>query len=666
MNVFVTGGTGFIGTRLVKKLLHNAAIEHIYLLVRTSSLARAKARFADELAGNAAERLHFIEGDLKVPELGVSTQRRQQLTGHIDHFFHLGAIYDLTADRQSQLAVNVQGTRYAVQFCHQIKAKTFHLVSSIASAGCYRGVFREDMFAEAGDLTHPYFATKHEAERIVRSELKVPYRIYRPAFVVGDSCTGEIDKADGPYYLFKGLQMMRRALPEWLPLIGIDGGSFNLVPVDFVVNALAYLAFVPDQDDQTFHLTDHQHWRFGELLNLFAHAAHAPQFAVRVNTGLLNRVPRGLRSAFLAAPGVRSLIREVAASLDMPAEVLAFIHWPTRYDNRRAQALLRDANIQVPPLPTYAARLWDYWERHLDPNRHAADRLAARVRNKVVLITGGSSGIGKATALRLAQAGAIVVICARDAERLQQAHDELARAGGRVFSQVADITNEADVTALVEMIDRELPGLHFVINNAGHSIRRSVMQSLQRLHDYERTMKLNYLAAISVILKCLPLMARSQGAQVINISSIGVLSNAPRFSAYVASKSALEAFSRCAAAELAEHKIVFSNINMPLVRTPMIAPTSLYDHVPTLTPEQAAQLVVEAIVKQPERLATPLGKVADLIHTLSPPLQRQILTLAFRLFPEQPTQASLANVPSTTAPPCPAQRPATSIMKEVH
>jgi NAD(P)-dependent dehydrogenase (short-subunit alcohol dehydrogenase family)/thioester reductase-like protein len=668
MNIFFTGGTGFIGTRLVKKIIQNQPnLQRCYLLVLSSALEHDRARFSDLLSDpETAEKLVFVEGDLREPNLGLSDSLLAELTGDVDHFFHLGAIYDLKASKEVQLAVNEQGTRYAVELAKRIDAKTFHLMSSIAAAGLYPGVFREDMFSEAVGLDHPYFSTKHESERILREDYDIPFRIYRPSFVVGDSETGEMDKVDGPYYLFKSLKSIRQTMPPWMPLLGVEGGRFNVVPVDFVVKAIAHLAFVPDQDGQTFHLTDRQHWKFGELLNLFARAAHAPEFEMRINARLFQFLPPILRNGVMSAPGVSEIVDELLESVGIPKAFFSFLNWPTKYDNRKAEALLEEAGIFVPSLEDYAPTLWDYWERHLDPDLFREENLEERLKDKVVLITGGSSGIGKATALRLSKAGATVVICGRDAAKLETAHKGIEATGGKVVSFRADITEKDDVEALFEMIEYEFSGLDFLINNAGHSIRRSVMQSLDRLHDFERTIDLNYLASVAVTLKSLPLMERMHEGHVINISSIGVLSNSPRFSAYVASKAALEAFSRCAAAEMADHKIYFTNINMPLVRTPMIAPTALYDHVPTLTPDDAADLVAEAILKRPERLSTKLGKFADLVHALSPKLQRQILNTAFRLFPESRPEDTESGERKSPAAPSPAQLLFATLMKGVH
>jgi nucleoside-diphosphate-sugar epimerase len=172
----------------------------------------------------------------------VSAEDIKKLKGKIDHFYHLAAVYDLGADEESQVAVNIDGTRNTVEFAKAIDAGHFHHVSSIAAAGLYEGVFREDMFEEAENYEHPYFMTKHESEKIVRKECKVPWSVFRPAMVVGDSTTGEMDKIDGPYYFFKLIQRMRQLLPPWMPAVGLEGGRINIVPVDFVVDALDHIS----------------------------------------------------------------------------------------------------------------------------------------------------------------------------------------------------------------------------------------------------------------------------------------------------------------------------------------------------------------------------------------------------------------------------------------
>jgi NAD(P)-dependent dehydrogenase (short-subunit alcohol dehydrogenase family) len=314
--------------------------------------------------------------------------------------------------------------------------------------------------------------------------------------------------------------------------------------------------------------------------------------------------------------------------------VFQFVNWPTRYDNREATKALKGSGIAVPDLTSYAWVLWDYWERHLDPDLFVDRSLEGRVRGKVVVVTGASSGIGHATAIKLAEAGAHVILVARGEEKLAATKAEIDAMGGRAFAYTADISDMASCDALVARVVKEHGGCDYLVNNAGRSIRRSIVNSLDRFHDFERTMQLNYFGAIRLIMGFLPRMIERKRGHVINISSIGVLSNAPRFSAYVASKSALDAFSACAASEFLDKNISFTTINMPLVRTPMIAPTRMYENIPTLSPEEAAGLVVEAIVRKPVRIATRLGIFGAICHAVAPRLTQVLLNTAFHMFPD--------------------------------
>ena len=635
MAYFVTGGTGFIGRFLVQNLLEHG--EPVYLLVRKSGLKKLPA--LRETWGVDDKRVIAITGDLAKPNLGVGAEDLKRLKGKIDHLFHLAAIYDLGASAEDQQRANIDGTRHAVEFAHEVQAGCFHHVSSIAAAGLYDGVFREDMFEEAEDLDHPYFRTKHLAEGIVRSECKRPWRIYRPGFVVGDSKTGYIDKIDGPYYFFKLIQKMRNMLPPWMPTIGIEGGRINIVPVDFVADALDYLAHKKGLDGKCFHLTDPEPYRIGEVMNIFARAAHAPQMTMRINARMFGFIPAPILYGIGALSPVKRMVRAVLKDLGIPKDAFDFINWPTRYDNREAAKALKGSGIAVPPLDSYAAKLWDYWERNLDPDLFIDHSLSGRVKDKVIVVTGASSGIGKATALKLASAGAKVMLVARGEEKLLDTKKEIEAGGGRSWIYTCDVSDMTSCDALVAKVLKDHSGCDYLINNAGRSIRRGVLNSLDRFHDFERTMQLNYFGALRLIMGFLPGMVANKRGHIINISSIGVLSNAPRFSAYVASKSALDSFAACAASEFIDKGVDFTTINMPLVRTPMIAPTKMYENVPTLSPEQAADLVVEAIVYKPVRIATRLGIFGAVSHAIAPKLTQILLNSAFNMFPDSAAAA---------------------------
>ncbi|MBX3693166.1 SDR family oxidoreductase [Dokdonella sp.] len=640
MTYFVTGATGFIGRHLLERLLARKGT--VYCLVRKESMAKFE-EIAARL-GAAEGRLVAVTGDLARPKLGVSPATITRLAGKVKHFFHLAALYDLAADEASQVEANIVGTRNAIALAEALKAGCFHHASSIAAAGLYPGVFREDMFKEAEGLDNPYFRTKHDSEGIVRSDCKRPWRIYRPGIVIGDSRTGEIDKIDGPYYFFRLIKKMRQVLPPWMPTIGLEGGRLNLVPVDWVAAAMDHIAHAPKLDGQCFHLTDPAPRRIGEVLNIFARAGHAPQMTMRLDARMFAFVPGAVRQALSSLPPVRRMVGMFLRDFGIPAQVMKFINYPTRFDSRETERALRGSKIKLPKLENYAWRLWDYWERHLDPDLFVDRSLAGKVRRRVVVVTGGSSGIGKAVAQKLAAAGAKLVICARGADELAATKAEIEAAGGTCHTYVVDLADLASCDAFVKQVLDEHGSVDVLVNNAGRSIRRAIAASYDRFHDFERTMQLNYFGSLRLIMGFLPKMAERQRGHIINISSIGVLTNAPRFSAYVASKAALDAFSRCAQAEYSDQGINFTTINMPLVKTPMIAPTKMYDSVPTLSPEEAADLVVEAIIERPVRVATRTGIFAQLFYAISPRAYEIVMNTAFRLFPDSAAAKGIKGV----------------------
>ncbi len=625
----VTGATGFLGGQLVERLLADDDTT-VHALVRSSSVGRLASRRRRWAGG---ERVHAVEGDLLVDGLGLDDGTVAELSGTVDHLVHLAALYDMTADDATNEAINVDGTRRVVELAGRLDVGCLHHVSSVAVAGEHRGLFTEDMFDEGQELASPYHRTKFEAEQIVRTEAEVPWRVYRPAIVVGHSVTGEIDKIDGPYYLF---ELIRRAanLPSLLRIAAPDMGRTNVVPVDYVADAMAHLIGLDGVDGQAFHLAHPTPQPVTAVFNAFAKAAGAPRLIPVLPRASLAVAARIGESIGRLAPGA-DLARDLTLDqLEIPPEVLPHVGFEPTFDTSRTEAALAGTGIESPELRTYAKVLWTYWIENLYRDRARSDREGGPLAGRRVVITGASSGIGEATALQVAAAGGVPILVARRTEALESLKAEVERRGGQAWVYSCDITEPESVDLLVKNLVSDHEGIDMLVNNAGRSIRRSIHLSYDRFHDFERTMAINYFGAVRLILGLLPHMTDRRFGHIVNISSIGVQANPPRFSSYVASKAALDAFTRIVATETYGDGISFTTIHMPLVRTPMISPTKLYDAFPTISPDQAAAMVVDALVERPKQINTRLGTFGEVAYALAPEVVDQLLHVAYRVFPD--------------------------------
>ncbi|MEV4144253.1 SDR family oxidoreductase [Amycolatopsis sp. NPDC049691] len=626
---FVTGATGFIGKRLVARLLRRPETSAVYALVRETSRERLTALAA---AWPGAEKLHPVVGDLAEPRLGADPA----VLPHLDHVVHLGALYDLTAGEEANRHANVDGTRHLLAFAAAAGAGLVHHVSSIAVAGDHAGRFTEADFDLGQHFPSPYHATKFQAEKLVR-EQSLPFRVYRPSAVVGDSRTGEMDKVDGPYFFLPAISRLA-ALPARLPLAAPDLGATNLVPVDYVVEAMEYLMHQDAPSGATYHLAAARPQSLNSVYNAFARAAGGPRVRAEL-PGVVRRV--GTRLAHAAAggvdrvPGGRATRAAVLDELGIPLDVLSHLGMDVVFDTARTTTALFGSGIELPELRDYAAPLYRYWQAHLDPDRA---RRRPGLAGRTVLITGASSGIGRASALAVARKGAKVILVARRESELAEVRDEITAAGGVAAAYPCDLTDGDAVDALVKDVLGEHGAVDMLVNNAGRSIRRSVALSTERFHDFERTMAINYFGPVRLILGFLPSMARRRFGHVVNVTTQGLQTDTPRFSAYLASKAALEEFGLTAGRETLSDGVTFTSVRMPLVRTPMIAPTG-YRGIPSSSPERAAALVVKALEERPEILSLPEGRAAELATLAAPRVARFAAHLAYSAMRESAPEA---------------------------
>ena len=619
MRYVVTGGTGFIGRRVVSQILARSDAAEVWVLVRRESLATF-----ERLALDWGERVKPLVGDLTAPDLGLTEDAIAEL-GPVEHVVHCAAIYDITAPASAQQAANVEGTRAVIGLARRLDA-TLHHVSSIAVAGTYRGEYTEDDFDVAQDLPTPYHQTKFEAELLVRSEPTLRYRIYRPAVVVGDSRTGEMDKIDGPYYFFGILAKLAR-LPKFTPIVLPDTGRTNIVPVDYVVDALTELIHAEGRDGQTFHLTAPNTIGLRGIYRGIAEAAGLPP--------LRGSLPRSTATPFLRATGRAKVLRNMAVTqLGIPAKILDVVDLAPTLTAENTSEALRGTGIAVPEFASYAPRLWHYWAEHLDPDRARRDDPAGPLVGKHVIITGASSGIGRASAVAVAERGATVFALARNAEALDELVAEIRAAGGQAYAFACDVTDSTSVEHTVKDILGRFGHVDYLVNNAGRSIRRSVIASTDRLHDYERVMAVNYFGAVRMVLALLPHWRERRFGHVVNVSSAGVQARNPKYSSYLPTKAALDAFADVVATETLSDHITFTNIHMPLVRTPMIVPSRRLNPVPPISAEHAAAMVVRALIEKPARIDTPLGTLADFGNYLTPKLSRRVLHQLYLGYPD--------------------------------
>ena len=632
MRYVVTGGTGFIGRRIVAALLASRPDDEIGVLVRRRSLHRF-----ERLAADWGPRVKPLVGDLTEPNLGLPADALAELAG-VEHVVHCGAVYDITAGDAEQRKTNVGGTRAVIGLALRLDA-TMHHVSSIAVAGDFRGEYTEADFDVGQSLPTPYHQTKFEAELLVRSRPGLRYRIYRPAVVVGDSRTGEMDKIDGPYYFF-GVFAKLAKLPSVTPIVLPDSGRTNIVPADYVVDAIVELMHAPGRDGQTFHLTAPRNIGLRGIYRGISGAAGLPP--------LRAALPRTMATPVLQATGRAKVLRNmVATQLGIPAEIFDVVDLAPTLVADETRAALGGSGIAVPDFAAYAPRLWRYWAEHLNPDRARRDDPTGPLVGRHVIITGASSGIGRAAALAVARRGATVFALARSAEALDELVAEIRARGGDAHAFSCDVTDSASVEHTVKDILGRFDHVDYLVNSAGRSIRRSVANSTDRLHDYERTMAVNYFGAVRMVLALLPHWRQRRFGHVVNVSSAGSLARNPKYSAYIPTKAALDAFADVVSTETLSDHISFTTIHMPLVKTPMIAPSRRLNPMPPISAEHAAAMVVRALVEKPARIDTPMGTLAEAGNYFAPKLSRRILHQLYLGYPDSAAARGLP--PADTA-----------------
>ena len=593
-----------------------------------------------------------LVGDLTAENLGLTDEAVAEL-GAVDHIVHCAAIYDITADEADQRAANVEGTRAVIDLARRLDA-TLHHVSSIAVAGTYHGEFTEDDFDVAQDLPTPYHQTKFEAELLVRS-------------AAGTALPGVPARGRGRRLPHRRNGQDRRPVLLLRPA-GEAGRVAEVHP------------------DGAARHRPHQH----RSCRLCGGSRRRDSCTPTVATGRPStsppRKPLGCAASTAASPRRQACrrfaghcpVRPRHRSCGPPGAPRWCATWPPPSSAYRVRSstsstlrptftsantaeALRGTGITVPEFASYAPKLWRYWAEHLDPDRARRDDPAGPLVGKHVIITGASSGIGRASAIAVAERGATVFALARNAEALDDLIAEIRAAGGQAHAFTCDVTDSTSVEHTVKDILGRFGHVDYLVNNAGRSIRRSVIASTDRLHDYERVMAVNYFGAVRMVLALLPHWRERRFGHVVNVSSAGVQANGPKYSAYLPSKAALDAFADVVSTETLSDHITFTNIHMPLVKTPMIVPSRRLNPIPPISPEHAAAMVVRGLVEKPARIDTPVGTLADFGNYMTPKLSRRILHQLYLGYPDSAAARGVAPAEPSTSfrPVAAAQAPDT-------
>ena len=645
----ITGANGFLGKHLVERLIQDG--HEVTLLIREPGQPakqylleqfRQQAEMVRKHGRNAS--VTVWDGDVGQPHLGLDPECT---FNGFHHVYHLAAVYDLGADEAATMQTNVGGTENLLQ---KLDADRFsgclHFVSSIAVAGDFKGEFSERMFDEGQTHAHAYNRSKYESEKRVRekraAQSDYEIRIYRPSAIVGHSKTGAMDRIDGPYYGFLLVSTLKRLFPSWLPLAAPKIRSImDIVPVDYVAEGLYTISMLsrPELPDDLFcfHLTDPNALSMTKITKLVLKAADGPQIQFTVGTDWAKPYLQMMgKSANLKT--IEMLKDGLLGSLGIPPQVLDAVMPDVRFSAAETTRLLQRNSVVLPDFYTYVDVLWDYYNRHLDPERDKEERCGQAFRGKVVLITGGSEGIGFTSAKRSVFYGAKVILAARNQDKLDQALQELGpiaeMSGGSVDARVCNISNLEECDALVGYVLKHYGHVDILFNNAGLSIRRSISKALDRFHDYERTMQTNYFGPLRIVLGFLPSMIERKSGHILYSSTMGTLAPTPRFGAYAASKSAMDAISDSMAAEFTDRNIYFTSIKFPMVKTGMLAPTKDYDDMPAATPEAAAQMFVDAVLDKSRKQMTGLGMAIGLVNLIKPNMMTQVYNYFYQIWPD--------------------------------
>jgi len=346
---FLTGFPGFLGSALVTRLLDRYPDDvSITCLIQPKFREMAETRAAELTQAHNRSRIRLVEGDITLPDLGLGDEAAAIQQDCLE-VYHLAAVYDLGVERLLAMRVNVQGTQHMLEFARGCPAlKRFQYVSTCFVSGRYAGEFGEDDLVKGQVFNNYYEETKYLAEVEVQRQMNrgLPVTIYRPAIVLGDSQTGETQKYDGPYYIFQWILRQPKSA-ALVPVVGRPSQyEVNVVPRDFVTDAIDYLSGQEKSRGQVYQLCDPQPLNVDQMLTVTG----------KVTGRRLLRLPLPK----MVAKGSLQYLSPVQKLIKIEPEAVEYFVQPTRYTSYNTQRDLADSGINCPPFPSYAQRLIDF------------------------------------------------------------------------------------------------------------------------------------------------------------------------------------------------------------------------------------------------------------------------------------------------------------------
>ncbi|MFV2144871.1 SDR family NAD(P)-dependent oxidoreductase [Isoptericola sp. G70] len=623
----VTGAAGFLGRQLLLELGDRHPAATILAVVRGGVEDELRA-WLTERRGRT-ERLEVVVGDVTQERCGLDARTVARLAATKTYVYHCAARYDLERpDPELDAQVNVDGTRTVLRLAEEVGAAGFSLMSSVAVAGTYHGVWTEEHLHETHAWRSSYASSKHRAEVLVHESTLPSRSVFRLGVLVGDELTGTYFKPDGVYSFFGAIRKIHEAVPLGVPLPTIGWGAIPLCPVDHAARAVVALAAAPDDGLTVHHVFEDEVLRAGDIMRLVLEAAGRPRSA---EVSWLGHLVQGFNER-AEHDGVLTQLKndaiDILHDVGVPRYLVGELNQPTQFSNAATSARLAALGIGSPAFEQYASRTWHGWLAH--EARAPGRRELEFFRGKHVVMTGGSSGVGAGILRRLLEHGvASVVVLGRNRKRLDDVL-EYQPGAERVELVDCDLLDDASVGAAIDRLAQAGREVDLLVLSAGLSIDRPLRDMSADLEELSRMTQVNFVAPMRLVRALVPLMADRPDARVVTLSSIATQLDVPGFSMYSATKAALDQAFAVLPSELTGSGVSFVSVRLPLVKTPMTNVNIRLRNVPMLSVGAAVDMVVAATVSGRRSAGGAVGRSFEVLKLWHPVLASVVGNLGWK------------------------------------